>query len=558
MQKITLSICTLLIISGCGRDKDMYPKRPKETPYYYNESSITEMNQNARIALRNARESTGIEFVTVLLKKMPDHISVSDFAAGLFHKWQIGSNTEGKGVLLLFVEDTHTLKIEVGYELEGIFTDAFCSSFQPTIKGYYAGKYFGDVFCFLVECMERRFILGKEDASEDLFGVSATDPEILKSSEVFLSGGGGIIDDEYYYEKNTKLSFIRPLPPERIAEFDSDRDIDVVLERYFKSLQEGINYPFLGILTDGSQLMRLEYPKSVHFCKSRWMDCQRALPYRIKYKGDLAALRFAKDQSFPIFLRRTPDGFWKVDAARAWVSSWQDFVANKSGPLNRDHPWMFAFPEYKYKKSLCHVPDLLPASLTLKDEISKLEASIKREPNNVSNYFKLADIFYWDCLWIRAAIDLVEKGLELEPNNIPYRWLAIFMRYRFPSTGPNAGHLEKLLEINPIDLDALYKYSSYQWYYTMDHKKAMKVLRRARKVERKLTNSTRRFRRYLNSYKKNYWNQVAVDRSKLWRICEYFYIFYVSRKSLYIIMAILCFALIFVFRRSNYIRTKNS
>ena len=559
MQKIALTICALFIISGCDRDKDIYPKRPRKSQYYYNETSITEMNQNARIALRRAREKTGIEFVTVILEKIPNTISVEKYAAGLFHKWKIGSKTEGKGVLLLFIEDTHTLKIEVSYELEGIFTDAFCSSFQPTVKSYYAGRYFGDVFCGLVECMVRRILIGEDVEPEATLKGLATDPELLKSSEFFLSGGGGIIDDEYFYEKDAKLSFIRDIPPEKVREFDCDRDIDVVLTRYFKSLEEGINYPFLGMLTEGSQMKRLEYPDSAHFYKSRWEDCREAFPYRIRYKGGLAAVRFKKTQSFPIFLRRTSDSFWKVDEARAWVSSWQDFAANKSGPYHSDHPWMFAFSEYKYRKSLCYVPGLLPVSLTLKEEISRLEKAIKEDSKNASNYFKLADIFYWDCLWISAAIDLVEGGLKLEPDNVPYRWLVIFMRYRFPDPEPNAHHLEKLLSINPDDLEALDYYSRHNWHYTMNYRKAMRILRRARHVEKKLTNSTKKSRWRLDSYKKNYWNQLAVDRNSLWRGWNYFYIFYLpygGSSKMIIVLLVSLVVVIWTLKHSVKAKTK--
>lgn len=533
MPKIALFICVLFNIAAYGASSAPFPERPKKTPYYYNETSVAEMDQNARIALREVRERTGIEFVTVLLNKIPDNFTVQDYAADLFHEWKIGSKTEGKGVLLLFVEKTHTLKIEVGFELEGVFTDAFCSSFQPTIKCYYAGRYFGDVFCNLITCMERRVLVGGGGES-GLKGV-ALNPELLNSSELFLSGGGGIIDDEYFYEKDAKLSFIRNLSPEKISEFDSDRDIDVVLTRYFKSLKEGINYPFLGVLTEGSQMFRLEYPESDHFYKSRWEDCQKALPYRIKYKGDLAAVRFAKVQSFPIFLRRTSDGFWKVDATRAWVSSWQRFATNESGPLHRDHPWMFAFSEYGYKKSLCPVPELLPGSLSLKDEISRLEMAIKKEPGNASNYYKLADIFYWDCLWIGAAIDLVEKGLELEPENVAYRWLAIFMRYRFPNPEPNGEHLEKLLEIDFEDFSALDYYSRHQWHFIMDHRKAVRILGKLKIVEKELTNNTERSKWLLNAYKKKYWSQVDVDRNALWRTWNYLYLFHLPQVGISII-----------------------
>jgi hypothetical protein len=544
MKKSALLICVLLCVSGCGKDEGIYPTRPKETPYYYNDTSITQIDQNARIALRRARERTGVEFVTVILKTIPENISIQDYAAGLFDKWEIGSRTNGKGLLILFVEDTHTLKIEVGYELEGIITDAFCSVFQPTIKSYYAGRYFGDVFCNTIECLHKRIIEGPGYDPENYLRRGRTLYDKLLAGDTFLSGGGGIVDDEYFYEKEAKFSFINDLSEEKVREFDTDKDIEVVLARYFKSLEEGINYPFLGILTEGSQMMLLEYPQSAHFYKSRWKDCQQALPYRISYEGDLAALRFDRNHSFPIFLRRTEDGFWKVDAARAWVSSWQDFAENTSGPIYKDHPWIFAFPEHEYKISNCHVPTLLPSSVTLKDEISRLKNAIAADPCNASNYFKLADVFYWDCLWIGPAIDLVEKGLQLEPDNVPYRWLVVDMRYRFPLPEANAKHLKTLLKTNPDDLDALYSYSRHCWHYTMEYKKAITLLRKAKKLEKNLTWNSTVYRWHLNSYRSNYWKQLFVDRNIIWRTWNFLSIFYWSDKLSYTGGAVLLFVLV--------------
>ena len=540
LKKYFLPVCALFFIYGCSSSEDVYPRRPKDVPYYYNETSVTEMDQIARVGLRNAREKTSIEFVTVILKRIPSGMSIGEYASGLFDKWRIGSKTDGKGVLILFTEDTQTLKIEVSYSLEGIFTDAYCSSFQPTVKSYYAGRYFGDVFQWLVECLERRILFGPENESASIIEIPVTDPDLLKSSEVFLSGGGGIIDDEYYYEKDAKLSFINDLAAERLQEFGADEDIEVVLDRYFKSLQEGINYPYLGLLTEGSQFHRLEYPESEHFYKSRWQDCLRAFPYKIKYDGDLAAVRFKQKQSLPVFLRRDGQGLWRIDAARAWVSSWQDFTKNESGPLHRDHPWMFAFPEHEYRKSFCNIPELLPPSISLREEISRLEDAIKREPQNASNYFRLADIFYWDCMWIRSAIDLVEKGLELEPHNVPYRWLAVRMRNRFPSTEPNKRHLEKLLEIDPDDVDALNYYGMHCWFYTMEYGKAMKALRKMKDTKKKLV--------LLLCFHHNFWKQV-VDKNIFWRAWNYFCLFYVGDRVLYGTVSAVLLILFFVYRK---------
>jgi len=544
MKKLALLLCSLLIISGCTQDEDIYPRRPAKTPYLYNETSITNINQELCITLRRARQDTGAEFVTVLLKKIPENISVEDYAAGLFHKWKIGSTTNGKGVLIFFVEDTHTLKIEVSYKLEPILTDAFCSIFQPTIKSYYAGRYFGDVYSNAIRCMVRRIISGSEYEAED-FRQPVTDEE-----EIFLSGGGGIIDDEYFYEKDTKLSFIKNIPYEKIREFDADPDIEVVLDRYFQSLEQGINYPFLGLLTEGSQMKRLEYPMSPYFYQSRWQDCQAAMPYVIKYKGNLAALRFAKDQSFPIFLRRTPEGLWKVDAARAWVCSWQDFANNKSGPLYDDHPWAFAFPEFKSSSKRFSVPPLLSDSVNLHDEIARLENKIKKNPKDPSNYFKLADIFYWDCLWIGPAIDLVEKGLELDQYNVSYRWLAIDMRYRFPDPEPNLEHYKNLLKTN-LDLDAMLYYSHHCWCYTMEYKNAIELLEKAKDLEKKLNNNTHKSNWYLQTYKNNFWKQLFLDTNLFYRLRMYLYFFYwteevhITAGIVLVAFAVACYHIIF-------------
>jgi hypothetical protein len=551
MRKVFLTVLLIFVLCGCDREESFFPKRPKEVPCYYNETTLTEMDQNARYTLRRARERTGIEFVTVILRSIPRGIEIGDYAAGLFHAWRIGSKTNGKGVLLLFIADTHTLKIEVGYELEGIFPDAYCNSFQPTIKAYYAGRYFGDVFCNLVENLERRILVEDYSASNTRPWDLSGDPELFMSSEAFLSGGGGIVDDEYYYDSDTKLAFIRNISSQKIREFDSDKDINVVINRYFKSLEQGINYPFLGILTEGSQMKRLEYPHSSHFYRSRWDDCRRALPYKIKYKGDLAALRFAKEQSFPIFLRRTTEGFWKIDAAWAWVCSWQDFSANESGPIHKDHPWMFAFSEVKRRKSLCKVPEPYSVSKSLKDEIARLEAAIEKNPGNAANYFEFGDLFYWNCLWIAPAINLVERGLMLEPSNESYRWLVIYMRNRFPSPEPNAKHFEKLLEINPENRQALYYYSWHNWYFTIDYKKSMEIMKKIKKLDKKLGYGEWAYRIRIDEYKENFWKQLVVDRNIFWKVWNYLYIFYLS--VLYVIgvlvfLSVLLFLVIWKFK----------
>lgn len=544
IRKSILFLCILLFISGCGKTKDIYPKQPKDTPYFYNETSIQEVNTDICTELRRAKALTDIEFVVALLKKVPQGTSIESYAAGLFDKWRIGYKTRGKGILIIFVEDKHTLKIEVSYEMEGIFTDAFCASYQPTIKSYYAGRYFGDVFTDLILWMERKIIEGEEATYDEELKSIFAKLEPLKLPDTFLSGGAGIIDDEYYYEKETKLSLIRQIPEEKIREFESDEDIGVTLKRYFKLLEEGHNYPFLGIFTEGSQMMRLEYPRSVHFFQSQWQDYQKLFPYRIVYndKKDLAVVRFKKGLVWPIFLRKNHEGLWKLDVTKAWAFSQANHDLTEIYPRYTDHPWMFAYPEYSYKKSECHIPKLIPFPLKIREKITALEETIEKKPTNAANYFKLADIFFWECYWIRAAIDVVEQGLELEPDNTSYRWLVIYMRYRFPEVEHIPMHYEALLKIDPGDRRVLRSYSWHCWFYTMEYKNAVRLSKKNK--------SDYLSKRNLKIYKKNYWEQVARDKNLISKIWNYFYIFYVNRKVLYVTGVVLLIALVLVFRKS--------
>ena len=164
----------------------------------------------------------------------------------------------------------------------------------------------------------------------------------------------------------------------------------------------------------------------------------------------------------------------------------------------------------------------------LKDEIKRLDEAIRRNPEEASNYFDLADIFCWECMWLATSIDLVERGLELDPGNVPYRWLAIDMHYRFPSPEPNAGHFKALLAMNPWDADALFRYSYHCWQFTLEHRKAMQLLRSGRKAEVRITGKETHYRWYLKHYRETYWSEVAVDWSVPRKIWNFVWIFWLS------------------------------
>lgn len=457
-------------LASCGNQESGsdigFPARPEGTPFF-NSSSITQANFEAIGNLDRSRELTGIDFAMVMLDFIPSGDSIEDYAAGLFEAWRVGGETDGKGVLILIVEDQHTVKIEVGYELEDVFPDAFCGAYQETIRTYFAGEYFGDVVCRLILDMVERHQGNEVDPS--LLVERVRNQELLDTS--FLSGGAGAIESRYYYDKARKIESILKVEPEVLERYKAADSPEETVERYIASMEAGVNYPFLDILTEGSHLMRLEYPKTQFFLSKTAKGYRSGGPMKVMRSRDLAVARFVDPSVMPLLLRQRPDERWVVEVTKSWAYIEASGDLQEMYPLYRDHPWIFGFREYSYRKSRVNIPEVIPFPENLEDKIAKLEAAIERDPEDAETYFELATLLYFECYWIRAAIDLVEKGLEFDPDNVAARWLAIKMRYRFPIVQGIPDHYEALLEITPSEKAVWSGYHHFCKTYSKDEKK---------------------------------------------------------------------------------------
>jgi uncharacterized membrane protein YgcG len=78
------------------------------------------------------------------------------FATELFNYWSIGDAETDNGVLLLFIEDQHSLEFETGYGAESTLTDAQCQRiFTNTIKPFFkAGDYEGGLCAGVADIVE--------------------------------------------------------------------------------------------------------------------------------------------------------------------------------------------------------------------------------------------------------------------------------------------------------------------------------------------------------------------------------------------------------------------
>ncbi len=114
-------------------------------------SDSAEMNINK--ALCAIRDKADVFVVT--LTSIGD-AEPKPFATELFNYWGVGDADSNNGVLLLFVEDQHSLEFETGYGAEATLTDAKCQQiFTNAILPFFrAGDYEGGLCSGVAEIVE--------------------------------------------------------------------------------------------------------------------------------------------------------------------------------------------------------------------------------------------------------------------------------------------------------------------------------------------------------------------------------------------------------------------
>lgn len=99
--------------------------RPKMTSYVMDEAHLIVPDERARLneRLRALYRADGPQVVVATIARVTKG-SIAEDAIGLARAWRIGHAGRNDGVLLLIAESERKARIEVGYGLEGLLTDA--------------------------------------------------------------------------------------------------------------------------------------------------------------------------------------------------------------------------------------------------------------------------------------------------------------------------------------------------------------------------------------------------------------------------------------------------
>lgn len=106
--------------------------------------------QSARPALEDKlkalEDKSGIQFVVATVSSL-EGSDIETYANGLFRAWKLGDAKKNNGVLLLVAPTERKARIEVGYGLEGVLTDALAKVVISTaiVPRFKVGDYGGGI-----------------------------------------------------------------------------------------------------------------------------------------------------------------------------------------------------------------------------------------------------------------------------------------------------------------------------------------------------------------------------------------------------------------------------
>jgi uncharacterized protein len=288
---------------------------------------------------RHLLQELDIELKVLVLAESPGDIDRA--AVELFEDYGVGRRTRAaRGVLLLVDPPGRQVRMEIGYDLEGIFPDGFIGYVEEgQMAPFFQAGRIGDGVEATVELLVGR-ALGEVDASDSAVG---NRPAALDH----LSGGGG-----------ARIAVdVGSGPPEkgRVADavrFSAQATPSATLRKYLEVLRGHIKDPDLGLYS----------PETRHFFR-RWLvtDGQQDNELRgllavmeqgtTRIEGDRAVIRFPVEERrvSPYFFVRGEQG-WMLDLAS--MSRLIGFNQNNQWFFRRSgHVYMFAFDDLRFDKN---------------------------------------------------------------------------------------------------------------------------------------------------------------------------------------------------------------
>ncbi len=131
IQKITV-----LLILTCGIFFNITPAKatlPLEADFVVDNAGV--LSDQAERILSDLSQQTNHTFAVATVADLNGQ-PVEEYSIDLARRWQIGEAEKDNGVLLFLAPNEHVVRIEVGYGMEGVLTDAMSATILAQMEPY--------------------------------------------------------------------------------------------------------------------------------------------------------------------------------------------------------------------------------------------------------------------------------------------------------------------------------------------------------------------------------------------------------------------------------------
>jgi hypothetical protein len=246
----------------------------------------------------------------------------------------------------------------------------------------------------------------------------------------FLSGGAGVSSRGYTRSVADILKAVQKLPTKDFQHYLPSAKPRETVDRYLRSLTEGIGDPMLPLVTQGSSIFRAIVPRSSAQQRRVAAYYERAFPYELDTVGDQALAFFAPNSSnLPIVLQRGVNGLWYVDEPKGWTYFHRFENRTDFFPKYDDLPLLSVLKRHRRPEirnviysGRVRTPLPRPYPNSIEVEIASLESAISRSPKEARLYASLGELYIFEVNWLSKALSSFEKARELDPENLGYHW----------------------------------------------------------------------------------------------------------------------------------------
>lgn len=310
------------MLMGCQEDLSR--------PYVQDPSELLSATQHERLQSfqQLLHIEQDVEFLLVILDQAT--IDLDQRALELFEQNKLGSNTAGaRGLLLLIDPFSEQARIEVGYDLEGIFPDGFVASLEyEQMLPFFQQDRVGHGVEALTELLVARLLRQGEGDSQPAGAID------------HLSGGAG--------SRISTSGSVAPITSVKLEKYLPQATPLATLDEYRQSLRDLIKDPQLRIYTQESRQFFSNWLVTDAQQKNALKVLEQVFSKaEVRILDRLAVIRFpvANRQASPYFMQQSVDG-WQLDFVE--MSRVIGFNhRNQWHFRQQQHPYMFAFSDWQ-------------------------------------------------------------------------------------------------------------------------------------------------------------------------------------------------------------------